>query len=148
MWSARHEGASLVGRRYERPLDWVAYPEEGAHEIIVGEEFVTAEDGSGVVHMAPAFGADDYAAGQRHGLAFVQPVTSRGEFAADVPVSRRHVREGRRPAHHGGAARARRALWKAPKFMHSYPHCWRCGTPLLYYARGSWFIAPPPCAKR
>jgi isoleucyl-tRNA synthetase len=60
-------GTALVGRRYRRPLDWVAYPADGplagAHEVIVGEEFVSAEDGSGVVHMAPAFGADDYAPG-------------------------------------------------------------------------------------
>jgi isoleucyl-tRNA synthetase len=80
-----HRGAELVGLRYKRPLDWVAYPEEGRHEVIVAEEFVSAEDGSGVVHMAPAFGADDYAAGQRHGLAFRAPGDARGEFSADVP---------------------------------------------------------------
>ena len=61
------------------------YP-EGEHEIIIAEDFVSADDGSGVVHIAPAFGADDYAAGQRHGLAFVQPVNARGEFPADLPV--------------------------------------------------------------
>ena len=59
---------------------------QGAHEVIVGEAFVSESDGSGIVHMAPAFGADDYAAGQRHGLAFLQPVDARGEFTADVPV--------------------------------------------------------------
>ena len=141
---ARMPGSALAGLRYRRPLDWVAYPTDdapgaGAHEIIVAEEFVSAEDGSGVVHMAPAFGADDYAAGRRHGLAFVQPVTLRGEFEAGVPVV-------------GGTAvkaadpvildelRARDVLWKASDFLHSYPHCWRCGTPLLYYALSSWFI--------
>jgi isoleucyl-tRNA synthetase len=131
--SVRSKGSELVGMRYKRPLDWVAYPEEGVHEVIVGEEFVTADDGSGVVHMAPAFGADDYAAGS---------VTARlrepGECARRVP--REHaargwqVREGRRRADHRGAQR-RDQLWKAQKFVHSYPHCWRCGTPLLYYAR-------------
>lgn len=132
-------GTALVGMRYRRPLDWVAYPEEGAREIIVGEEFVSADDGSGVVHMAPAFGADDYAAGQRHGLAFMQPVDARGAFDASIPVV-------------GGTfvkkaddaileeLKARDVLWKASRFVHSYPHCWRCGTPLLYYARGSWFV--------
>jgi isoleucyl-tRNA synthetase len=90
-WADRWEvtgqmtGAELSGKRYRRPLDWVPYPEEGRHEVIVTEDFVSAEDGSGVVHMAPAFGADDYAAGQRHGLAFLQPVTARGEFTDDVP---------------------------------------------------------------
>ncbi len=103
-------GAELAGTRYRRPLDWVAYPDEGAHEIIVAEDFVSASDGSGVVHMAPAFGADDYAAGRRHGLAFMQPVNARGEFDADVPVvGGMFVEEGGR-ADHRGAARARRAV--------------------------------------
>jgi isoleucyl-tRNA synthetase len=107
--------------------------------VIVGEEFVSAEDGSGVVHMAPAFGADDYAAGRRHGLAFVQPVDARGRFDAAVPVV------GGEFVKAADAAivdelRARDVLWKAQKFVHSYPHCWRCGTPLLYYARSSWFV--------
>jgi len=79
-------GAELVGARYRRPFDWIPYPAGTNHEIIVGESFVSADDGSGVVHMAPAFGADDYAAGRRHNLAFLQPVTARGEFSDDVPV--------------------------------------------------------------
>lgn len=133
------EGASFVGRRYTRPLDWVAYPDEGAHEIIVPEEFVTADDGSGVVHMAPAFGADDYAAGQRHGLAFLQPVTSRGEFADDIPlVAGLFVKQA--DALIVEELERRGVLWKAQRFVHSYPHCWRCDTPLLYYAREGWFI--------
>ncbi|HEY7877391.1 MAG TPA: isoleucine--tRNA ligase, partial [Gemmatimonadaceae bacterium] len=131
-------GRELAGMRYRRPLDWVSYG-GGEHEIIVAETFVSAEDGSGIVHMAPAFGADDYAAGQRHGLAFLQPVNLRGQFPPDMPVV-------------GGmfvkAADAliieelerRGVLWKAGTIEHSYPHCWRCGTPLLYYARESWFI--------
>jgi isoleucyl-tRNA synthetase len=136
---ATHRGAELVGRRYRRPLDWVAYPDEGAHEIIVGEDFVSADDGSGIVHMAPAFGADDYAAGQRHGLAFVQPVNARGEFLAEVPeVGGVFVKKA--DARIIEVLRERDVLWKASSFTHSYPHCWRCGTPLLYYARGSWFV--------
>src|SRR5690606_26463372 len=83
---ATMKGSALVGLGYKRPLDWVEYPDDGAHEVIVGEDFVTAEDGSGVVHMAPAFGADDYAAGQRHNLAFLKPVDDRGEFPAAMPV--------------------------------------------------------------
>ena len=133
------DGAALVGRRYTRPLDWVPYPADGAHEIIVGEEFVTAEDGSGVVHMAPAFGADDYAAGQRHGLAFLQPVTARGEFAEGIPlVAGRFVKQAD-PLIIEELER-RGVLWKAQQFRHAYPHCWRCDTPLLYYAREGWFI--------
>lgn len=132
-------GAELTGLRYSRPLDWVPYPEEGRHEVIVAEDFVSAEDGSGIVHMAPAFGADDYAAGQRHGLAFLQPVTARGEFSAEVPeVGGVFVKQA--DARIIEVLRERDVLWKASAFTHSYPHCWRCGTPLLYYARGSWFV--------
>jgi isoleucyl-tRNA synthetase len=135
----RVKGAELVGKRYTRPLDWVEYPDDSVHEVIVAEDFVSADDGTGVVHMSPAFGADDYAAGLRHHLAFLQPVDARGEFAASVPVV-------------GGLffkdadaliteeLKRRGVLWKAARITHAYPHCWRCGTPLLYYARTSWFV--------
>jgi isoleucyl-tRNA synthetase len=135
---AKFSGSELAGMRYKRPLDWVPYA-DGAHEVIVAEDFVSADDGSGVVHMSPAFGADDYMAGKKHGLAFLQPVNARGEFPADVPVV-------------GGMAvkaaapqiieelKKRDVLWKAGTVHHPYPHCWRCGTPLLYYARSSWFV--------
>jgi isoleucyl-tRNA synthetase len=132
-------GAQLVGARYRRPLDWLPYPEGTNHEIVVGERFVSADDGSGVVHMAPAFGADDYAAGRRHNLAFLQPVNARGEFPEDLPLV------GGQFVKHADAAlieelKRRGVLWKAGTMTHSYPHCWRCGTPLLYYARTSWFV--------
>ncbi len=136
---ATFRGAELVGLQYRRPLDWVAYPDSGRHEVIVGEDFVSAADGSGIVHMAPAFGADDYAAGQRHGLAFLQPVTPLGEFDSDIPeVGGLGVKAA--DARIIEVLRARDVLWKASTFVHAYPHCWRCGTPLLYYARGSWFV--------
>ena len=134
----RLQGSELVGLSYRRPLDWVPFP-DGIHEVIIGEPFVTATDGTGVVHMSPAFGADDYAAGQRHGLAFVQPVNARGEFPPDTPVV-------------GGLAVKRAdpliieelkrsgAHWKSALERHQYPHCWRCETPLLQYARTSWFV--------
>ena len=135
---ARLTGATLVGARYRRPLDWVALG-DGAHEIVVGESFVSAADGTGVVHMAPAFGADDYAAGQRHGLAFVQPLNPRGEFGAEVPrVGGQFVKAA--DAGIIEELRERGVMWKAGTLEHSYPHCWRCGTPLLYMARGSWFV--------
>jgi isoleucyl-tRNA synthetase len=132
-------GAELVGARYRRPIDWLPYPEGTNHEIIVGEDFVSADDGSGVVHMAPAFGADDYAAGQRHNLAFLQPVNARGEFPADLPlVGGQFVKHADRALIE--ELERRGVLWKAGTMTHSYPHCWRCGTPLLYYARTSWFV--------
>jgi isoleucyl-tRNA synthetase len=144
-WEARWEitgrmtGADLVGARYRRPFDWLPYPEGKAHEVIVPGPFVSADDGSGVVHLAPAFGADDYAAGQRHDLAFLQPVNGRGEFPDDLPVvgglfvkkaDPLLVEELRRTG----------VLFRTGTITHAYPHCWRCHTPLLYYARGSWFV--------
>ena len=131
-------GADFVGKRYKRPLDWVEY-KEGKHEIIVGEDFVSSEEGTGVVHMAPAFGADDYAAGQRNGLAFLQPVNLRGEFPAEMPlVGGMFVKEADQTILE--ELKRRGVLWKSTLHEHSYPHCWRCDTPLLYYARSSWFI--------
>jgi isoleucyl-tRNA synthetase len=131
-------GSELVGQRYHRPLDWVPYT-EGAHEIIVGESFVTADDGSGIVHMAPAFGADDYAAGRRHGLAFLQPVDLRGRFPDTMPlVGGMFVKDADLPIIE--ELKRRGTMWKVQQFEHSYPHCWRCDTPLLYYARTSWFV--------
>jgi isoleucyl-tRNA synthetase len=133
-------GTTLIGLRYRRPLDWVAFPEdETQHEIVVGEEFVSAGDGTGVVHMSPAFGADDYAAGKRHRLSFLQPVNLRGEFPDDMPLV------GGRFVKHADPMiieelERRGVLWKAGRLLHPYPHCWRCGTPLIYYARESWFV--------
>lgn len=135
---ARRPGSTMVGWRYRRPIDWLEFG-EGAHEVIVGEAFVSAEDGSGVVHMAPAFGADDYAAAQRNGLAFLQPVDARGRFPDDLPrVGGQFVKDA--DSELIEELRERGVLWKASRLVHSYPHCWRCGTPLLYYARSSWFV--------
>ena len=139
-WSIvqRMEGRALEGLGYRRPLDWVAFG-DGKHEVIVTESFVSADDGSGVVHMAPAFGAEDYAAGRRHGLAFVQPVDGRGEFPREMPViGGKFVKDA--DALIVEELRRRGSLWKAGTIEHAYPHCWRCGTPLLYYARESWFV--------
>ncbi len=135
----RVKGTDLIGLRYRRPFDWVDYPDGTNHEIIVGEDFVLATDGSGVVHMSPAFGADDYDAGKRHNLAFLQPVDARGQFPSSMPVVGGLFVKDADPLlieelkHRG-------VLWKAGRITHPYPHCWRCGTPLIYYARTSWFI--------
>lgn len=134
-----YTGTELAGRRYKRVLDWVPYPDGSRHEEIVAAEFVSAEDGSGVVHMAPAFGADDYAVGQQYGLAMLNPVTARGEFAAGTArVEGMWVKAADKvilaQLEHDGT------LWKGGTFVHPYPHCWRCGTPLIYYARESWFV--------
>jgi isoleucyl-tRNA synthetase len=136
--ASRFPGTDLVGLTYARPLDWLPYP-PGKHQIIVGESFVSAEDGSGVVHMAPAFGADDFAAGQRHGLSMLHPVDDRGRFPADLPlVGGKFVKDA--DAEIIEELKRRGVLFKSGTLEHSYPHCWRCDTPLLYYARKSWFV--------
>jgi isoleucyl-tRNA synthetase len=135
---ATFPGSELVGKRYKRPLDWVEYT-EGEHEIVIGEDFVSAEEGTGVVHMAPAFGADDYAAGKRNGLTFLQPVNLRGEFPSEMPlVGGKFVKDA--DAIILEELKRRGSLWKSTLHEHAYPHCWRCETPLLYYARTSWFV--------
>lgn len=136
----RLTGKDLAGKRYRRPLDWVPYGEgTGDHEIIVTADFVSAEDGSGIVHMAPAFGADDYATGQKHGLVMLQPVNGRGRFDDGIPVvGGMWVKDA--DAVILEELRKTEVLWKAGKLLHAYPHCWRCKTPLLYYARISWFV--------
>jgi isoleucyl-tRNA synthetase len=131
-------GSELAGQRYRRPLDWVEYG-EGKHELILAESFVSASDGTGVVHMSPAFGAEDYAAGQRNGLAFVQPVNLRGEFPEGMPLVGGLFVKQADPIILEELER-RGILWKSGALEHAYPHCWRCGTPLLYYARTSWFV--------
>ena len=131
-------GTDLVGKRYKRPLDWIEY-NEGEHELIIGEDFVSADEGTGVVHMAPAFGADDYAAGKRNGLAFLQPVNLRGEFPPEMPlVGGKFVKDADSIILE--ELKRRGLLWKSTLHEHAYPHCWRCETPLLYYARTSWFV--------
>ena len=134
----RMVGAELAGQLYRRPFDWVEYG-DGRHEVILAESFVSSSDGTGVVHMSPAFGADDYAAAQRNGLAFVQPVNLRGEFPEGMPLVGGLFVKHADPIIIEELER-RGILWKAGTLEHAYPHCWRCGTPLLYYARGSWFV--------
>jgi isoleucyl-tRNA synthetase len=134
-------GSELAGLRYERPFPWVDAPESSAGRAwrVVEADFVSAEEGTGIVHMAPAFGADDYAVGQAHGLPVLQPVDDRGRFAAGLPlVGGLFVKEA-----DDLLVRALKEAGQVFRFAresHSYPHCWRCGSPLLYMARDSWFI--------
>jgi isoleucyl-tRNA synthetase len=138
----RFPGRELVGASYQRPLDVVPLPAEGESQLVVAGEFVTATDGSGLVHLAPAFGADDFAAGQAHGLAMLRPVASDGTFTGTTwpELEGRLVTDGatndliiRRLKEVGRHLRT-------DAYDHSYPHCWRCGSKLIYYARDSWFV--------
>ncbi len=136
-----HDARSLEGVRYARPLEVVPVPDDaGAAWRIILEDFVTAEDGTGIVHIAPAFGADDYAAGQRHGLPLMRSIDDAGRFHEGLPqVGGMFVKDAD-PLLVEELDR-RGNLFRAGRVTHSYPHCWRCQSPLLYIARESWFAA-------
>jgi len=129
-------GRELVGRNY-LPL----YPlaGEGAYRV-VGAEFVSMEEGTGIVHIAPAFGEEDYELGKREGLPFLQPVDRAGRFTQDFSLcAGLFVKEADPKIVEDLRAKGR--LFRAETYEHEYPFCWRCDTPLLYYAMDSWFIA-------
>jgi isoleucyl-tRNA synthetase len=133
---AEFDGASLAGAVYEPPFSLVEVA--GGHRVVTAG-FVTADEGTGLVHLAPAFGADDLETGRRHGLPVVNPVRPDGRFAAGLPlIGGMAVREASERLIASLADRGR--LFRSEPYRHSYPHCWRCGTPLLYYALPSWYI--------
>ena len=124
----------LLGREYEPPFPYL----EGAHRVVEAA-FVTVEDGTGIVHIAPAFGEDDMATARAHGLDAPNPVGPDGRFSEVVaPWAGRGVKDA--DADLVADLEARGRLLRAEVHRHSYPHCWRCGTPLLYYAKPSWYI--------
>jgi len=132
----RLTGRDLERTPYQRPFDLVEIPD--AHYVILAD-YVTTDDGSGLVHQAPAFGADDLATCRAYGLPVVNPVRPDGTFEPDLPLV-------------GGTffkkaddvlvddLKARGLLAKHLGYEHAYPHCWRCHTPLIYYAQPSWYI--------
>lgn len=136
-----YRGAELAGLRYRRPLDLVPAPSDpGNGWTVVAEDFVSADDGTGIVHMAPAFGADDYAAGQRHGLPMMNPIDEAGRFVEEVGLVAGQWVKDADPVL-VDELRNRGLLFDIGRMTHSYPHCWRCDSPLLYVARHSWFAA-------
>ncbi|HEV3365244.1 MAG TPA: class I tRNA ligase family protein, partial [Acidimicrobiia bacterium] len=133
--------ADLDGLRYERPFGFVPIDGTGslsdANRVVVAD-FVTTEDGSGIVHLAPAFGEIDREVGEAEGLPTLNPVDPAGRFEAVVePWAGLFVKEA--DAGIIESLRAAGRLEKVEAYTHSYPHCWRCGTPLIYYAKTSWF---------
>ena len=130
-------GADLVGARYRPP-----YPNvEDAHSVVAAD-FVSMEDGTGIVHMAPAFGPEDLEIGRREGWPVFKPVDDAGRFTDEAPAFVRglFVKDAD-PKIVEDLARARRAASRRDRIEHDYPFCWRCGTPLLYYARPAWYVA-------
>ncbi len=137
----RYRAEELAGQRYQRPLDLVGVPQDpGSSWTVVLEDFVSAEEGTGIVHMAPAFGADDYAAGRRHNLAMLRPVDDAGRFLPEIPLVGGMFVKDADPLLVEELGR-RGNLHRIGTTVHSYPHCWRCESPLLYMARDSWFAA-------
>ncbi len=143
-------GRELLGLRYARPFEVVTLPDDAVSRIVVPGHFVTADDGSGLVHMAPAFGADDYAAGQEHGLALVRPVGTDGTFqGTSWPEIEGRLVTARETNDLIIQRLKQEGRWHltAP-YTHSYPHCWRCSSALIYYARDSWFIRTSALRRR
>ena len=133
----RLPGHELARTTYRRPFDLVEMP--GEANFVVLADYVTTDDGTGLVHTAPAFGAEDLAVGRANGLPVVNPITPKGEFLADVPlVGGLFFKDADQPL--SDDLRERGLLWRAEEFEHSYPHCWRCHTPLINYAMPSWYI--------
>jgi len=134
----RMKGSDLEHKPYEPLFDFYKDSIENAY-FITNADFVTMEDGTGIVHMAPAFGADDYSVGQKYGLPVLQAVEPNGTFKKEVtdwagmfikdadPDIIKNLKE-------------RKILFRKEKYAHNYPFCWRCDTPLVYYARKSWYI--------
>jgi isoleucyl-tRNA synthetase len=138
----RFSGVDMVGWTYQRPFDLLEWPAGenplGAH-FVVNESYVTAEDGTGLVHQSPAFGEDDFASCRRNGVAMVNPIDTRGNFTDDVPLI------GGQFFRHANTDLVedldrRGLLFRHVPYEHSYPHCWRCHTALIYYAMPSWYI--------
>ncbi len=133
----RFKGKELSGCRYKRIFDY-ARIEGDAHRIVTAD-FVTLDEGTGCVHIAPAFGEDDYKLCRDKSLGFTQPVGSDGRFTDEVPPLRGlFVKDADKKIIE--MLEERNLLYKKGTCVHSYPFCWRCGSPLLYYARDTWFI--------
>jgi isoleucyl-tRNA synthetase len=145
----RFPGTEFVGRRYRGPVFALADGgPQNAFEVLPGD-FVTTEDGTGLVHIAPAFGEDDYATAAAAGIfdptehgTLYNPVGLDGKFTSQVTgFEDRFVKDPEVTKALIADLESRGLLFREQVYEHSYPHCWRCGTPLLYYAKSSWYIA-------
>ena len=136
-----YKGKDLEYKEYEPLFDFaneiIAKQHKKAH-FVTCDSYVTLTDGTGVVHIAPAFGEDDAQVGRNYDLPFVQLVDGKGEMTKETAYAGMFCKDADKPV----LVDLEKAglLFDAPKFEHSYPHCWRCDTPLIYYARESWFV--------
>ncbi|MEJ6662651.1 MAG: isoleucine--tRNA ligase [Bacteroidia bacterium] len=145
------KGAALVGQKYEQLMPY-QQPEEGRAFEIIAANFVTTEDGTGIVHLAPSFGSDDYIAAKQNGIGFLTLVDRQGKFIDGVGefsgLYVKNYKEDDESAEGYQSADVKIAIklktdnkaFKVEKYEHSYPHCWRTDKPILYYPLESWFI--------
>ena len=136
-----YKGKELEYKEYEPLFDCALGICEKQHKkayYVTCDTYVTLTDGTGVVHIAPAFGEDDANVGRKYDLPFVQLVDGKGEMTKETPYAGVFCKKADPMVLEDLDKKG--LLFSAPKFEHSYPHCWRCGTPLIYYARESWFI--------
>ena len=135
---SRFPGSALAGTRYEPPFDYITDYGPRGHTVLEAE-FVTTDDGTGLVHTAIAFGEDDFRLGEEYGIKLQNPVRPNGTFDERVTeFSGRFVKDA--DSDIVESLRERGRLFRSEVYEHSYPHCWRCDTPLLYYAKSSWYI--------
>ena len=133
-----YKGNELLGVKYEQLMQFVQ-PEGKAFEVIHGD-YVTLTDGTGIVHIAPAYGEDDSLVSQKNGITFINLVDKEGKFVNEVtPWAGRFVRDCNEEI--CDWLEQENKLFGKEKHLHAYPHCWRCDTPLLYYPKESWFVA-------
>ena len=136
---AHFPGSALAGVSYEPPFSYVTDFGPRGHTVLEAD-FVTVEDGTGLVHTAIAFGEDDFQLGQRYGIKLQNPVLPDGTFEDRVTDFAGMFVKDADPEIVAALERSGRLL-RAEVYEHAYPHCWRCGTPLLYYAKASWYVA-------
>ena len=133
------KGADYEYTEYEPMYDCALGSFREKAFFVTNDDYVTLTDGTGIVHIAPAFGVDDGRVGQKYNLPFVQMVDDRGRFKDEVTLYKgMFVKDADKLIIK--ELKERNVLFKDMLYEHSYPHCWRCGTPLLYYARSSWFV--------
>jgi len=136
-----YQGKELEYKEYEPLFECAKIRADKQHKkgfFVVCDDYVTMSDGTGIVHIAPAFGEDDGRVGKNYDLPFVQFVNEKGEMTDDTPYGGKFVKDADKDVLVDLDKEGK--LFDAPKFEHDYPHCWRCDTPLIYYARESWFI--------
>ncbi|MBO6148103.1 MAG: isoleucine--tRNA ligase [Lachnospiraceae bacterium] len=137
----RYKGSELEHLEYEPLFECAGIEAEKQHKkahFVVCDSYVTMEDGTGIVHIAPAFGEDDARVGRKYDLPLVQFVDSAGLMKSETPFGGLFVKDADPEILKD--LEKRKLLFSAPEFSHDYPFCWRCDTPLIYYARESWFI--------